>query len=119
MTAKNAIATSADAEPLASAAPALRAQLAREPARVAAHPHDHERDDPDRGDADDRLQALLLALRQLLVEHLQATPTATQIAIAAATPSHIGRSASRRPPGAGNRRRCRRSAPPRRLRAGR
>ena len=38
---------------------------------MAAHPHDHERDDPDRGDADDGLEPFLLALRQLLVEQLE------------------------------------------------
>ena len=38
---------------------------------MAAHPDDHEGDDRDRAEADDRLQHLLLALGQLLVEDLQ------------------------------------------------
>jgi hypothetical protein len=38
---------------------------------MSAHPHDHERDHAYRHRRDDGLKALLLALRQLLVEDLQ------------------------------------------------
>ena len=38
---------------------------------MAAHPDDHEGDDPDRREPDHGLQLLLLALRKLLVEELQ------------------------------------------------
>ena len=51
--------------------PRALAQLPGQPARVAAHPHDHEAHDPDRGHADHGLQPFLPALRQLLVEHLE------------------------------------------------
>ena len=71
-TAKKAIATSAQAEPSASAWPALARSVAGEAARVPAHPDDHERDHADRDRRDDRLEAFLLALRQRLVEDLQA-----------------------------------------------
>ena len=48
--------------------------------------------------ADDGLEPLLLALRQARwLTSSSATPTATQIATAHATPTHIQRSASRRP----------------------
>jgi hypothetical protein len=50
------------------------AQLAGEVARVAAHPHHHERDDPHRRDADHGLEPLLPALRELLVEQLERDP---------------------------------------------
>jgi hypothetical protein len=59
--------------------------------------HDHERDDPDRGDADDRLKHLLLALGQVWLMTSRPTPTTTQIVTAAPTPIHIIRSASWRP----------------------
>ena len=38
---------------------------------MAAHPHDHEGDDPDGQQPDDGLQPLLLALGQLLVQDLE------------------------------------------------
>ena len=40
-------------------------------AGVAAHPDDHVGDGPDRDHADHRLQALLLALGELLADHPQ------------------------------------------------
>jgi hypothetical protein len=38
---------------------------------VPAHPHDHEGHDPDRADAHGRLEHLLLALRQVLIQDLE------------------------------------------------
>ena len=72
MTAKKAI---ADERGRPSRPPARAGAARADPrdsvARVPAHPHDHERDDADGRRADDRLQALLLPLWQLLVDDLQ------------------------------------------------
>ena len=46
-------------------------QLPLERPPVPAHPDDHERDRGDRHEPDDRLQALLLLLRQLLAQHVE------------------------------------------------
>ena len=96
-TAKNAIATSAVAEPAASAAPALR------------------RSWPERSRAWRRIQTIMnVTIPTAAIpttvsspscwrcgsswsSSSSAIPAATQIATAAPTPSHIGRSASRRP----------------------
>ena len=48
-----------------------RSQVLADRARVLAHPDDHERDRADGEQRDDRLQALLLALRQVLVDELE------------------------------------------------
>ena len=42
-------------------------EIALEVGRVPAHPHDHPRDHPDRDQGDDRLELLLLLLREVLL----------------------------------------------------
>ena len=75
------------------ARPGGGAQLTGEAARRRANPPDHDRDDPHRRDPDDGLQALLPALRQLLVEQLERAGLAPAPALAqgADQPDHPGR----------------------------
>ncbi len=82
-----------------------RAQLAREAAGVAAHPHDHERDHRDGQQADDRLEALLLALGKIVVEDLENDGDARRRSSRPRRPRPTS-SAGRRggPPGPGTRR---------------
>ena len=47
------------------------AQIPADAARMLAHPHDHERHRADREQRDDRLKALLLFLREVLVDELE------------------------------------------------
>ena len=72
-------------------------EIAAEVARVTAHPDDHV-GHRRRGDQrDQRLELLLLALRQVLVEHLQRDAEADAEETATPTPVHIARSESRGP----------------------
>jgi hypothetical protein len=52
-------------------AASLRGQVALEIGRVPAHPDDHPGDHPDRHQRDHRLELLLLALREVLLGHVQ------------------------------------------------
>ena len=85
------------AEPAASAPAAWSRSSPLEVARVAAHADDHVGDHRDGDEADDGLEGLLLALGQLVVDDPSTTATATHSATASPTPTHIQRSASRRP----------------------
>ena len=86
------------AEPSTSASEARACEVALEVGGVAAHPDDHPGDHPDRDQGDDRLELLLLPLGQVLLGDVQRPRRPRRRAAPRpATPSHIHRSASRRP----------------------
>ena len=97
MTARKAIATSAVAEPLASAAPALARS---EPERSRAWRRIHTTMNvtiPTAANPTTVSSPSCWRCGSASSSSSKATPTTTQIATAATTPIHIGRSASRRP----------------------
>ena len=61
---------------------------------MAAHPEDHVGDQADGEQADDRLQPLLLLLRQVTDSAVRPMPTPRHSTTAAPTPIHTCRSAS-------------------------
>ena len=67
-TAKHAIPTSAHIDPVSSAPAACDVQLAAQVARVVRHPDDHVRDHRDGDQRDDRLEPLLRAVGELVVD---------------------------------------------------
>ena len=92
------MATSAIAEPCGQRARGLVLELALEVAGVLGHPDDHVGDHRDGDEGDDRLEALLLALGELVVDDPQHDGDRdAQRDGQARRPSHIERSASGRP----------------------